>query len=58
MAQTLMLDITLNIGENETVNVEALKKAAAEYAAKIKEDKDFEPARDELKKKALLEAKK
>lgn len=55
MAQTLMLDIALNLEENQTVNLEALKQAVNEHALQVKEDKDFEPVRDALKQKTLLE---
>lgn len=55
VAQTLLLDILLNLDEHETINLEAIKKAANEHAAQIKDDKDFEAIRDALKKKTLLE---
>lgn len=55
MAQTLMLDIALNLEENQTVNLEALKKAVNEYALQVKDDKDFEPVRNKLKAETLLE---
>jgi hypothetical protein len=55
MAQTLLLDIALNLEENQTVNIEALKKAANEYALQVKDDKDFEAIRDKLKAETLLE---
>ncbi|MGF7229402.1 MAG: sodium-transporting two-sector ATPase [Candidatus Saccharibacteria bacterium] len=58
MAQTLMLDIILNMQTGEMINVESLKKNVLEVATTIKEDKDFEPARDALKLKSLLELKK
>lgn len=57
VAQTLMLDIILGLEENQTVNLEAIKKAANEYAGQIKDDKDFEAVRDTLKKQTLLEGK-
>ena len=59
MAQTLMLDIALNLEDNQLLNLEALKKTANEHAQHVKEDKDFEKARDGLKKDSLMaEAKK
>lgn len=58
MTQTLMLDIILNMQTGEMINVESLKKNVLEAATTIKEDKDFEPARDALKLKSLLELKK
>jgi F-type H+/Na+-transporting ATPase subunit alpha len=63
MAQTLMLDICLNLAEGEQVNVEAMKKLANEYGAKlggrdaIDDDAKFNAVRDELKKKSLVELK-
>lgn len=57
-AQTLMLDILLNIQEGEAISIEALKKNVVEAAAQYKEDKDFEPTRDALKIKSLVEVRK
>lgn len=57
MAQTLMLDIALNVQEGESINVEQLKKAVIEVAPDVKEDKDFETVRDSIKAKSLVEAK-
>ncbi len=57
VAQTLMLDIILGLEENQTINLEAIKKAANEYAGQIKDDKNFEAIRDTLKKQTLLEGK-
>lgn len=57
--QTLMLDIILNqLQEGERLNIEALKKNVVEAALNIKDDKDFEPNRDKLKAKSLVELKK
>jgi F-type H+/Na+-transporting ATPase subunit alpha len=58
MAQTLMLDIVLNVGENQSVNLDFLKKSANDYAAQIKEDKDYDAVRDSLREKTHMEAKK
>jgi len=57
MAQTLMLDIVLNMQEGESISIEALKKAVIEAAAKITDDSQFEKARDGLKALSLVEAK-
>lgn len=54
-AQTLLLDIALNLEENQSLNIEELRNAANEYGAQIKEDKDFESVRNALKQKTLLE---
>jgi len=63
MAQTLMLDIVLNLSEGEHVNVETMKKLASEYGQKlatreaIDSDETFNPLRDELKRKCLVTSK-
>lgn len=63
MAQTLMLDIVLSLAESEQLNVEALKKEANAAGVKlgtrddIDNDAKFNPARDELKKKCIVELK-
>jgi len=63
MAQTLMLDICLNLAPGEQINVEAMKKLANEYGKKLGDrdgiDKDevFNPVRDELKAKSLVQLK-
>ncbi len=54
-AQTLMLDIALNLEDNQALNLEGIKKAANEYGKKLNDDdKDFEKLRDELKKQSLM----
>jgi F-type H+/Na+-transporting ATPase subunit alpha len=57
LAQTLMLDIALNLGEHESLDISAMKAAVAGFAQRIKDDKDYESIRDELKKKSLVEVK-
>jgi len=57
VAQTLMLDIALNMQEGESINVEALKQAVGAEAPNVKEDKDYEAVRDSIKAKSLVEAK-
>lgn len=54
MAQQLMLDIALNLEENQSLNVEALKKGANEQAKQVKDDASFDKVRDELKKGSLM----
>lgn len=59
MAQQLMLEIALNLEPTESLNLEAMKKAANEHALQVKDEKDFDKVRDDLKKKSLMvEAKK
>jgi F-type H+-transporting ATPase subunit alpha len=57
-AQELMLDIVLNLGEGQVLNVKALKEMAGGYAGQVADDKDFEKVRDELLKETLVEMKK
>jgi F-type H+/Na+-transporting ATPase subunit alpha len=56
MSQQLMLDISLNLEAGQELNLELLKKTANEMAPQVKEDKDFEKIRDEIKKKVLIAA--
>ena len=58
MAQTLMLDIILNMQQGESISVELLKQHVGEAATQVKEDKDYEGVRDALKMKSLMELKK
>lgn len=58
IAQTLMLDIILNMQEGESISVELLKQHVVEAAAQVKDDKDFEGVRDALKIKSSMELKK
>lgn len=57
MAQQLMFDIILNLGDGEEVNLQQLKSSVSEYAAQVTDDKDYEYNRDELKAKCLIEIK-
>jgi F-type H+-transporting ATPase subunit alpha len=54
MAQTLMLDIALNLDANQSINLDGMKKTAAEHAQRVKADSDFEKVRDELKQKNVM----
>jgi F-type H+-transporting ATPase subunit alpha len=56
MAQTLMLDIALSIDENQSLNMDVLKKSAHEYAEKITDDKQYEGVREDLKKTTIVAA--
>ncbi len=58
MAQTLMMDIALNLQDNEVLDVPTLKSHVVEFAAKVTKDELFEKTRDELKAKSLVELKK
>lgn len=56
MAQTLMLDIALNLEDNQAINLETMKKAANDVAQQVKDDKDFDKIRDDFKKQNLMVA--
>ncbi len=57
LAQQLMMDIVLGLGEKDKLDVSALKSKVQEYVSKIKKDEDFEKVRDDLKKACLLSGK-
>ena len=52
-----MLDVILNLGENEQVDIALLKKNAPVRVAKISNDKEFNATRDSLKTLCLIAAK-
>lgn len=58
-AQQLMLDLTLNLGDNEQLNMGQLKLSVNELAHAMKDDSDeeYEKAKAALKLKALVELK-
>ena len=56
--QTLMLDLALNAGEGQLLDMKQLKTAATELADKVKDDKDYEKVRGEVLAKASVELKK
>lgn len=56
MAQTIMLDIALNLEGNETLNLEGVKKGIAAEAAKVTDDSQFDKIRDDFKKAHLMAA--
>lgn len=49
LAQQLMLDIVLNAGDGEKIDIDALKLNCKEYAKKISKEEDFELVRNQLK---------
>lgn len=57
MAQTLMLDITLNLPDGQETNTDELKKQAIILAQKITKEEDYEPVLAELKKALKIEDK-
>ena len=54
VAQQLMLDIVLNLGPNQILDVPTLKLHAKEFATKIQKDEDYDKIRAELLKKSLM----
>jgi F-type H+-transporting ATPase subunit alpha len=57
MAQQLMFDVILNIGQDEELNLDALKQHSNEYALKIKSDEDYEKIRDKFKDECVVKLK-
>ncbi len=57
-AQELMLDIVLNLGDNQVLNMKSLKDLAPGYAGQITKEEDFGKVRDQLLKESLVELKK
>jgi F-type H+-transporting ATPase subunit alpha len=55
--QQLMVDIILNLVDGDEIDINSLKLNVAEFAAKIKSDDDYEPVREELKKKCMTKEK-
>jgi F-type H+-transporting ATPase subunit alpha len=54
LSQQLMMDLILNLGDGEDLNITALKIAAPDYAKKITKDEEYEAIRDELKAACLV----
>lgn len=54
MAQQLMLDIVLNLGDNEVLDMRIMKQAVGEIAVKVSDDATYQKARDALKQKSIL----
>jgi hypothetical protein len=57
MAQQLMLDIVINSGEGQVIDIQALKLAAPEYAEKVTDDVKYTEILEELRGKSLVEIK-
>lgn len=58
MAQQLMFDIVLSMGDNETLDVKKLKTQVNEFAGKITKDEEYEHIKGDLKANSLVELKK
>jgi len=57
MAQQLMLDVVINRTDNEQLDLNALRLNAPKFADKIKDDKDYDKIRDQLKVVSMIELK-
>lgn len=57
MAQQLMLDIVLSIGDDEMLDMHVLRKMAVELAPKLTKDEQYESVRDQLKVACMIELK-
>jgi F-type H+-transporting ATPase subunit alpha len=55
-AQQLMLDIVLNLGDNELLDISVLKEKVKDFADKLKSDSDFDKLRDQLKAISLIKS--
>lgn len=59
VAQQLMFEIVLDLGENELLDMQSLKLQASEYAAKVKkDDSNYDQIKADLKTKSFMGAKK
>jgi len=51
--QEMMMDIVLNLGEGEVIDIGKMQAEVHDLASKIKNDQDFDPTRDKLKQICL-----
>ena len=58
MAQTMMLDVVLNLPDDQVLDIKALKSHGPEYAAQLKKDEDYDKLRAGLLHDSLVEVKK
>jgi F-type H+-transporting ATPase subunit alpha len=56
-AQQMMLDIVLNLEDGAQLDISAMKLNVKDFAAKVAKDEDYEPIRDQLKAKCVVELK-
>ncbi|HSX45800.1 MAG TPA: sodium-transporting two-sector ATPase [Candidatus Saccharimonadia bacterium] len=57
MAQQLMFDIILNLGDGEELDINKLKMKSNEFASKITKDEEFDSIRDQLKAQCVVDLK-
>lgn len=55
ISQQLMLDIAINLGEGEVLDIKAMKSAVEQSASLVKKEEDYENVRDQLKIKSIVE---
>ncbi|HXE10231.1 MAG TPA: hypothetical protein VN554_02285, partial [Verrucomicrobiae bacterium] len=55
MAQQLMLDLILNLGDGEDLDLEGLKAHANEFGAKVTKEEEYEKVREELKAQCVIQ---
>ena len=58
MSQMLMLDISLNLDENQVIDIDLMKQKVAVRAAEVKQDEDFDKVKKALLAECLVELKK
>ncbi len=54
MSQQLMLDIVLNLGDNEVLDIRMMKQSVGALASKIKDEPGYQAALETLKTKSLM----
>lgn len=54
LAQQILLDIILNLGDGEDLDLKAMKEHVDEAASRVKDDAGYEKARDGLKAQCLI----
>ncbi|HEX7632688.1 MAG TPA: sodium-transporting two-sector ATPase [Candidatus Saccharimonadales bacterium] len=57
MAQQLMFDLVLNLGDGQDIDLNSLKLNVTKYAAQITKDEEYEKVRDQLKAVCMVELK-
>lgn len=58
VSQQMMLDIVLNLGDQEVIDIGKMKQSVEAVAKMLKSDADFDKLRDNLKSQSMVELKK